>query len=65
MGSTPWEKWLKEKARLEGKKVDEDVSYKRPGQPCTHPPDKCLKEEGKFGVYTVCTLCGNILDGDE
>lgn len=58
MAKTPWEKWQEEKKRLQGGTGVPDTSYKKLGESCTHPVDKREVEEGKFGKYVICLLCG-------
>jgi len=59
---TPLERWKEEKARREGKILDpNDMSYKKLGEPCSHPPQKRAKEGG----WIVCLLCGKILNEDK
>lgn len=58
MAKTPLERWKEEKNKKDGKVTEEDLSYKKIGEPCNHPPVKRVREGG----YVICLLCGRILN---
>jgi hypothetical protein len=76
MTLSPQEKWAKEKERQrlisEGKDPDQTVirevgssetNFKKPGEPCSHPPGRIVTEEGRtLGSVRICLDCGCIVN---
>jgi hypothetical protein len=68
-GLTPMEKW-----KLMKQGIDPDAPprpstgsmedrYKKPGEPCQHPPDMRTRDEGPtIGAVTLCLACGRIIN---
>lgn len=70
MPLSPLERWKLKKQGIDpdapqtpDPNVKPEDRYRKPGEPCLHPPDMRAKEEGRtIGVVEICLACGKMLN---